>query len=77
MKILTEDEVKKLKDAKWVGDEYYEWEDWDNLIEEISHKYIKDNGELKYFEAYSEGILNISKIDRLIYDILTNHYICL
>lgn len=74
MKILTEEEVKKLKDAKWVGDEYYEWEDWDDLIEEISHKYIKDDGELRYFEAYSEGILNISEIDRLIFEINKYHY---
>ena len=79
MKILTKDEVKKLKDALYIGQDYYEWQDWDDLVEQISHKYIKDNGELKYFEAELEniGVINVSKIDNLIYDVLKNKFICL
>jgi len=82
LRVLTNAEAVKLKEALRIGLRCDEWEDWDNLLEEIGHKYISDKDEYKFYESELENICptketKILAIDELIYVTKKYHYCCI
>lgn len=79
-KVLNPKDVRLLKDKRHLGMMYDEWQDWEEALEEIGHKYISEEDEYKYYECELEDIplsncnKSIKYIDDLIYSINKYHY---
>lgn len=73
--VLDDYDVELLKDAKFSANEYDEWYDWEQALDEIGHKHIPDPDEFEYYDLNNSQAVTIEKVDALIADILKNHFV--